>query len=103
MTVALSRSGQDLPTLPIAYSDKFVGVMETIGIKANVVDLRKMNEDEVFSVIDRALEGKAEVRQQLARTMPQIKEAVPNLFADMENGGDGDRAPSTAGHVPVGV
>jgi len=57
-----------------------VGVMQTIGIEANVVDLRKMDEEEILNVIDRAFEHRGEVLRQLAQTMPRVKESVLSLF-----------------------
>ena len=103
MHACIAGVSQSVPAVPMAYSDKFVGVMQTIGIESNVVDLRKMREQEILEVIDRALEGRAEVRQQLARTMPQVKETVLRLFEDMEFGGPGSCAGSTTGRVPVGA
>jgi len=94
---------QNVPAAPMAYSDKFVGVMQPIGIEANVVGLRKMNEDEVFSVTDRALEGRSDVRRQLARTMPKVKETVLRLFEDMDGAGPAVPSASTVGRVPVRV
>ena len=67
MHACIAAVSQNIPTVPMAYSDKFLGVMQTIGIESNVVDLRKMDEEDIFNVIDRAFEHRAEVRQQLAR------------------------------------
>ena len=80
MHACIAAVSQNIPTVPMAYSDKFLGVMQTIGIEANVVDLRKMDEEEIFNVIDRAFEHRAEVQQQLAHTMPQVTESVLRLF-----------------------
>ena len=77
--------------------------MQTIGIEANVVDLRKMDEEEIFDVIDRAFEHRTQVRQQLVQTMPQVKETVLRLFQDMELDGPGSRAGTTMGKVPLGA
>jgi len=63
-----------------------VGVMQTIGIEANVVDLRKMDEEEIFNVVDRAFEHRDQVRQQLAQTMPHVKESVFSLFEGIGSG-----------------
>jgi polysaccharide pyruvyl transferase WcaK-like protein len=103
MHACIAAVSQSVAAVPMAYSDKFVGVMRTVGIEANVVDLRKMCEQEILEVIDRAFEGRAEVRQQLACTMPQVKETVLRLFEDMEFGGPGSCARSTTGRVPMGA
>jgi colanic acid/amylovoran biosynthesis protein len=85
----------------MAYSDKFVGVMQTVGIEAHVVDLRKMDREEIFRVIDMAFEHRAEVRQQLAQTMPQVKESVLSLFEGLGSGILPNPAPAAVGKVPV--
>jgi colanic acid/amylovoran biosynthesis protein len=86
MHACIAAASQNVPVVPMAYSDKFAGVMHTIGIEANVVDLRKMDEEEIFNVIDRAFESRAQIRQQLAHTMPQIKESVLSLFEGIVSG-----------------
>jgi polysaccharide pyruvyl transferase WcaK-like protein len=103
MHACIAAASQNVPAVPMAYSDKFVGVMQTIGIEANVVDLRRMREEEILQVIDRTFEGRAEVRRHLAQTMPRVKETVLRLFEDMEFGGSGSCAGSTPGRVPVGA
>ena len=80
MHACIAAASQSVPVVPMAYSDKFVGVMQTIGIEANVVDLREMNEEEIFTVIDRAFEHRVQVRQELAQTMPHVKESVLSSF-----------------------
>jgi len=85
MHACIAAVSQNIPTVPVAYSDKFVGVMQTVGIGRNVVDPRNMSEEEMLSVIDRVFEQRALVRQQLEHKIPQVKEAVLNLFEDMED------------------
>jgi polysaccharide pyruvyl transferase WcaK-like protein len=85
----------------MAYSDKFVGVMQTVGIEAHVVDLRKMDREEIFRIIDMAFEHRAEVRQHLAQTMPQVKESVLSLFEGIGSGVLPNPAPAAVGKVPV--
>lgn len=101
MHACIAAASQNVPVVPMAYSDKFLGVMQTIGIESNVVDLRKMRQEEILEVVDRALDRRAEVRQLLARTMPQVKETVLRLFEDVEFSGPGFCASSSTGEVPV--
>jgi colanic acid/amylovoran biosynthesis protein len=101
MHACIAAASQNVPVVPMAYSDKFVGVMQTIGIEANVVDLRTMNEAEILNVIDQAFEHRAHVRQQLARTMPEVKEAVLSLFAGIGSGVLPRTHGVAAGTIPV--
>jgi len=86
MHACIAAASQNVPVIPMAYSDKFAGVMQSIGVAANVVDLRKLNEEEIFSIIDRAFTNRAQIRQQLAQTMPHVKESVLSLFEDAGSG-----------------
>jgi len=101
MHSCIAAVSQSVPVVPMAYSDKFVGVMQTIGIEANVVDLRKMDEEEIFNVIERAFEHRAEVRQQLSSTMPQVKKSVLSLFEGIGVLSATDAA--AVGNVPVAL
>ena len=101
MHACIAAVSQSVPVVPMAYSDKFVGVMQTIGIEANVVDLRKMDEEEIFNVIERAFEHRAEVRQQLSSTMPQVKKSVLSLFEGIGVLSATDAA--AVGNVPVAL
>jgi colanic acid/amylovoran biosynthesis protein WcaK/AmsJ len=84
MHACIAAVSQNIPTIPIAYSDKFVGVMETVKISRNVVDPRSMSEEEMLRVIDQAFDHRALGRRQLEQRMPHIKEAVLNLFGGIE-------------------
>jgi colanic acid/amylovoran biosynthesis protein WcaK/AmsJ len=84
MHACIAAISQNVPTVPIAYSRKFVGVMETVGIGGNVIDPRTMSEDEMLRVIDRAFDHRTLGRRQLEQRMPQVKEAVLSLFEGME-------------------
>jgi polysaccharide pyruvyl transferase WcaK-like protein len=103
MHACIAAASQNVPVTPMAYSDKFVGVMQSIGIEASVVDLRKMNEEEIFSVIDRAFEQRAEVRQELAQTMPHVKESVLGLFEGIGSGVLPGRDAAALSKVPVAL
>ena len=62
MHACIAAVSQGVPAVPIAYSDKFIGVMETIGVGALVADPRAMDEDTIISTIDRAFENRADLR-----------------------------------------
>lgn len=103
MHACIAAVSQNVPAVPMAYSDKFVGVMQTIGIEASVVDLRKMNEEEILNVIDRVFEDRAQVRQRLAQTMPHVKESVLSLFEDIGSDVLAARAPAAVDKVSVAL
>ena len=83
MHACIAAVSQGIPAVPLAYSDKFLGVMQTVGIDANVADLRKLSEEEIFAVIDRAIARIPDVRRQLSETMPKIEEFVLRLLDEI--------------------
>lgn len=103
MHACIAAASQNVPVVPMAYSDKFVGVMQTIGIEANVVDLRTMNEEETLNVIGRALLHGTQTRQHLARTMPHVRESVLRVFGEIDPGALGATEASAVGEVPAAV
>ncbi|HEV2402223.1 MAG TPA: polysaccharide pyruvyl transferase family protein [Candidatus Sulfotelmatobacter sp.] len=103
MHACIAAASQNVPVVPMAYSDKFVGVMQTVGIEANVVDLRRMNKEESFEIIDRALDNGVQIRQHLARTMPHVIESVLSVFEGIDSGVLGVTDASAVGEIPATV
>lgn len=83
MHACIAALSQNIPTVTIAYSGKFIGVMQTIGVAELVADPRKLEKEEIFRVIGDAFEQKARLREHLERTMPRVKETVLSLFDEI--------------------
>ena len=83
MHACIAALSQNVPTVSIAYSNKFIGVMQTIGVAELVADPRKLEKEEIFRVIGDAFEHKARLRGHLEKTMPRVKETVLNLFNEI--------------------
>lgn len=83
MHACIAALSQNVPTVSIAYSRKFLGVMETIGVEDLVADPRKLEKEEMFKVIGDAFENKARLRGHLEKTVPRVKETVLNLFNEI--------------------
>jgi polysaccharide pyruvyl transferase WcaK-like protein len=86
MHACIAALSQNVPTVAIAYTDKFIGVMESIGMGGSVADPRGMTEEEMVMFVDRIFARRAAVRQELERTMPQVKTTALRLFEDIEAG-----------------
>jgi colanic acid/amylovoran biosynthesis protein len=89
MHACIGALSQNIPAISIAYSDKFIGVMETIGFQDLVVDPRKLDEDEIVRAVDEVFARRALVRQALEETMPMVKEAIHSVLLDLEVPGTG--------------
>jgi polysaccharide pyruvyl transferase WcaK-like protein len=84
MHACIAALSQSIPALAIAYSDKFMGVLQTLDIDALVADARKMDEDSIVSAAARTYDQRSSIRQCLNRKIPLVKETVLSLFADVE-------------------
>jgi colanic acid/amylovoran biosynthesis protein len=84
MHACIAALSQNVPTVSIAYSSKFIGVMQTIGVAELVADSRKLEKEEIFRVIGDAFDHRARLRGHLERTMPGVKKMVLNLFSEID-------------------
>jgi len=80
MHACIAAVSQYVPAVSIAYSDKFIGVMETLGIASLVTDARKMSHQEILASIDRAYADRDFLRRQLEARIPEVRRTVLNLF-----------------------
>lgn len=83
MHACIAAVSQSIPAIPIAYSRKFRGVMETIGMDPYVADPRVMSEEQIMALIGSAYEDRATIQSTLQATMPQVRERVSNLFREI--------------------
>jgi len=81
MHACIAAISQNIPTVPIAYSKKFIGVMETVGMNPYIADPRVMKIDKILQVVETAWKKKEEIRGKLEIIIPQVKEEVCKLFA----------------------
>jgi polysaccharide pyruvyl transferase WcaK-like protein len=76
MHACIAATSQAVPAVSVAYSDKFIGVMKTIGVESLVADPRKMNSDEILQHVDRHFLERDQIRRQLEQTMPLVKKSI---------------------------
>jgi polysaccharide pyruvyl transferase WcaK-like protein len=83
MHACIAALSQHIPAVAIAYSDKFIGVLDTIGVPSLVADVRKLETQQVLCVISEALSSRQLLRAQLVRRIPAIKATVLNLCSEL--------------------
>jgi polysaccharide pyruvyl transferase WcaK-like protein len=76
MHACIAALSQAVPAVSVAYSDKFVGVMETIGLEYAVADARHLDENEVLAVVEHCFDRRSEIRNGLLERMTRIKSSV---------------------------
>lgn len=84
MHACIAAMSQNVPSVAIAYSKKFHGVMESIGVESCVANPCILGKKEILGLVGKAFEEREIIKEQLKNTMPQVKEAVLNLFNEIQ-------------------
>lgn len=92
MHACIAALSQNVPTVSIAYSSKFIGVMQTIDVPDLVADPRVLEKAQVVKFIEDVFEQKTRIQGHLEKTIPHVKETILNLFDDMASNSMGVQA-----------
>ncbi|MDW5265958.1 MULTISPECIES: polysaccharide pyruvyl transferase family protein [Acidobacteriaceae] len=76
MHACIAALSQQIPAVAVAYSEKFSGVLNTIGVPSLVADARQMDNEQILRLIDEAYDGRKELASHLAKRIPEIKATV---------------------------
>ena len=83
MHACIAAVSQCVPTVCLSYSEKFAGVMETLGVESQVADLRTMDKRQVLEVARFAVEHRDNLRAQLEKRIPDVYEKVLGIFEEI--------------------
>lgn len=90
MHACIGALSQSVPAVCLAYSRKFIGVVESIGCEELVVDLCALSQAEILARVGRLFVERSRISQSLERRMPAIKASVLRLFSrEEQNHGNG--------------
>ena len=84
MHACIAATSQCVPAVAIAYSDKFIGVMETVGVPSVVADARKLNLDELLARIESLYDMRSSLKRELEGLMPRVIGAALQTFSEDE-------------------
>ena len=102
MHACIAAWSQCIPAVAIAYSSKFLGVLETLSIPSLEADARKLGQDEILASLRDAFRSRAQIAQQLEAIIPQARSTVHQLlFTPDQPGGSIATAPLPAEPVSV--
>lgn len=102
MHACIAAISQNIPAVAIAYSDKFVGVMQTVGVESLVADARILDHRQILDLVQQAFERREVLRRQLEHIMPQLQQTVLNLLNEMNGFPQSERPlASTEGELPA--
>jgi colanic acid/amylovoran biosynthesis protein len=82
MHACIAALSQCVACVCIAYSDKFIGVMETIDHAGVVADARKLSIDQLLVRVAQSYDCRSTIRQQLEQSMPLVARAALRLFSE---------------------
>ena len=88
MHACIAAVSQCVPTVSIAYSDKFTGVMDTLESDLPVADARTMDEAEILNLVSQAFKRRNAIRRQLEQKIPVVRKRVLGLFDEVAVAGD---------------
>lgn len=80
MHACIAAISQCVPAVGMAYSGKFHGVFESVGMKELVVDMRYYDNYAVLAAVDRVYQRREEFRKQLNATIPVVQKSVLKLI-----------------------
>jgi polysaccharide pyruvyl transferase WcaK-like protein len=80
MHACIAALSQSIPAVGIAYSRKFQGVFESVGLENCVADAYRCNKDEILSTVGAAFEMRDQIRVHLNKIIPEVKENILNMF-----------------------
>ena len=84
MHACIAALSQCIPAVGVAYSGKFLGVFESVGVEDCVVDARHCAEDEILEKIGSAYQERGHIRENLKDTVPCVQSAALGMFKTLE-------------------
>ena len=83
MHACIAALSQYVPAVGLAYSDKFAGVFESLGVGDLVADLRTENE-QILACVQDAFHKRIKMAEKLRVTVPSAQKRVLGLFDEIE-------------------
>lgn len=80
MHACIAALSQCVPAVAIAYSDKFIGILEPLKLGMLAIDARATTSEEVLQTVQSCYANRHLVRTQLGDIMPEVGQAVRKLF-----------------------
>lgn len=84
MHACIAALSQGIPAVGVAYSGKFHGVFESVGVENCVADARRCDEDELLEKISSAYRGMGHVRENLHESVARAQREVLDMFKTLE-------------------
>lgn len=80
MHACVAALSQRIPAVGLAYSDKFLGVFDSVGVGGLVIDLRRQTEQAILGCVSRIFSDRNRIAAELAEKIPKVRKAVFEVF-----------------------
>ena len=84
MHSCIAALSQSIPAVGIAYSKKFQGVFDSIGLGDCVADAYRCKKQELLSIVGTAFERRGQTRAHLNEVVPEAKRSILNMLNPVE-------------------
>jgi len=82
MHACIAALSQGIPSVGLAYSEKFYGVFASVGVRDCVIDLRKKTLMDVVDAVYDVFRNRGTIASKLAEVVPQVRAQVLTMFED---------------------
>lgn len=80
MHSCIAAISQSVPAVSLAYSKKFIGVMQSVGLSKLVADLRKLTIEQIISIINTTYDERNTIKDELNEIMPKVDSYIRKEF-----------------------
>jgi polysaccharide pyruvyl transferase WcaK-like protein len=80
MHTCIAALSQYIPAVGLAYSKKFSGVFESVGMQESVIDMRNTTQDEILTSLEKVFNLREVTAAQLVKIIPEVKTQILNIF-----------------------
>lgn len=83
MHACIGAISTNVPTVPIAYSRKFIGIWKDFGLEKCVADPRKQSLNEIMSIIEENYQNRINIRDTLIIKNKNIKKSIMEIYKEV--------------------
>jgi colanic acid/amylovoran biosynthesis protein len=83
MHACIAALSQGIPAIGLAYSDKFKGVFQSVGVEHCAIDMRENNPEAIIDEIEEIFEQRNTISKDLMRSISVVKKNITDVFEDM--------------------
>lgn len=84
MHSCIAAASTSVPTVPVAYSRKFIGVWQAMGLEECVADPRYHSKEKIYEIINKSFENRSEIKNILIKETFKYKKRILDMFNIIE-------------------